>query len=283
MPTGLPLPASHSVPTLVIAIDWSGALAPAAQRRAICAAVCEVATGQVEVLSGRLRSEVEQWLLALGCSEPSVVVGLDFSFSYPAWFLQSLGCATAPALWTTVAEQGEAWLRAPHPHFWGRRKGSGTPPAHGAPQWLGYRVCERTILRALAGNRRVPSSSFQIGGAGAVGTGTLRGMPMLARLRTAGWSVWPFDPPASPLLLEIYPRVLTGAVHKSNRAARTDYLRQPRFETLCPLARAAAEQGEDAFDAVISVMVMAQHAAAFATLQQATGDPDRLEGAIWQP
>lgn len=38
-----------------------------------------------------------------------------------------------------------------------------------------------------------PTSGFQIGGAGAVGTGAVRGMPMLARLRAAGFAIWPFD------------------------------------------------------------------------------------------
>ena len=36
-----------------------------------------------------------------------------------------------------------------------------------------------------------PKSTFQIGGAGAVGTGSLRGMPHLLTLREAGCAVWP--------------------------------------------------------------------------------------------
>src|ERR1035438_6219537 len=41
-----------------------------------------------------------------------------------------------------------------------------------------------------------PKSPFQIGGAGAVGTGTLRGIPELERLHEAGFRVWPFEEPA---------------------------------------------------------------------------------------
>ena len=40
-----------------------------------------------------------------------------------------------------------------------------------------------------------PKSVFQIGGAGSVGTASLRGMPVLQRLREAGFAVWPFDRP----------------------------------------------------------------------------------------
>src|SRR6202012_1913196 len=35
-------------------------------------------------------------------------------------------------------------------------------------------------------------SPFQIGGSGSVGTGSLRAMPALLRLREAGFRVWPF-------------------------------------------------------------------------------------------
>ena len=265
------------LPGTVVAIDWSGAESKAAQRRGIRAAVCDVATGDVELEPGRLRSEVEAWLAGLGRAR--VVVGLDFSFSYPAWFLRELGCDSAAALWARVAVEGERWLRAPHPHFWGRRKGSGPAAGHRAPHWLGYRACER----AASHGKRLPLSSFQIGGAGAVGTGTLRGMPMLARLRQAGWSVWPFDPPRLPLLVEIYPRALTGPVVKSDPAERARYLRQARFHGIANSVRAEAAASEDAFDALVSALVMREHAQGFVRLPQAADELTRLEGAIWQP
>lgn len=267
------------LPRQVIAIDWSGAVAAAAQRRGICAAICDVATGDMELRSGQLRSDVEAWLLGFARDQAPVVAGLDFSFSYPAWFLREHGCQDAPAFWAQAAQHGEQWLREPHPHFWGRRKGSGPPTTHRAPDWLGYRLCERTILPT----KRLPLSSFQIGGAGAVGTGTLRGMPMLARLRTAGWSVWPFDAPKLPLLVEIYPRALTGPVIKSDPAARETYLQAPRFASLTPRVCAQAVAGEDAFDALVSALAMRDHAQTFALLPQAADTTTRLEGAIWQP
>ncbi len=297
--------ASHSTPRTVIAIDWSGAEAKAAQRRAICSAMCEVggpesasAVESLQLKQGLLRSEIEHWLLNLAAAAgdrpaqasmpvqlagrmqtpAAVVVGLDFSFSLPAWFLQELGGASAPELWRMTSEQGERWLREPHRQFWGRRKGSGPPGEHRAPLWRGYRECERAVL----GNR-LPLSSFQIGGAGAVGTGTVRGLPMLARLQAAGWSVWPFDPPRTPMLVEIYPRSLTGPVVKSSAAARAAYLARPRFAGLTPLIRQQAEASEDAFDALVSALSMQEHAAEFGRLEQAKDPIALLEGEIWRP
>ena len=71
-----------------------------------------------------------------------------------------------------------------------------------------------------------PKSVFQIGGSGSVGTASLRGMPMLLTLRKAGFRIWPFDSPAAgqPLVVEMYTRLNTGPVHKSNPAARAAYL-----------------------------------------------------------
>ncbi len=211
---------SGQLSACVIAIDWSGAPAAAAHRRGRFAAVGARMGGEkhaqatdarrpalfhqlpcdlppVQLRGGRLRAEVEHWLLDFALRREPVVAGLDFSFSYPAWFLRELGCGSAPELWALAAAEGERWLREPHPHFWGRRKGIGPPPEHRAPGSLGYRQCERA---AVVKTGRLPLSSFQIGGAGAVGTGTLRGLPMLARLRAAGWSVWPFDPPRLPMV-----------------------------------------------------------------------------------
>ncbi len=261
---GLVLPVS--VPQTVIAIDWSGAMDPRAQRRGIQTAVCDAATGSVRVEGGRLRSEIEAWLRSL---PGPVVAGLDFSFSFPAWFLRELGCGSAPELWAQVARDGERWLREGHSEFWGRRKGSGPPPGRD-----GFRACERGVTAR---------SSFQIGGAGAVGTGSLRGMPMLGRLRAAGWRVWPFDSAGERTLIEIYPRLLTGPVVKSRLAARIAYLRAPCFDGLASEARAAAEAGEDALDALVSALRMREHAGELARFQAVISEPELLEGAIWRP
>ena len=274
------LPVSIATPEQVLAIDWSGALAPAVQRKSIAVAGAGVSDGVFTLRRGLLRSDVEAELAVLGRSGAQVVAGLDFSFSLPEHFFERMGCASAQELWALVEAEGERWLRAPgHAHFWGRRKGECQPVGHRAPLWLGYRACERAA--ALGG--RLPGSTFQIGGAGAPGTGSLRGMPMLARLREAGWSVWPFDPPRLPLLVEIYPRLLTGPVVKSDAAARARYLGAPEYAGLSDEVRAEAAASEDAFDALVSVLVMRRHAAEFARLRQAQDRRTLLEGAIWRP
>src|SRR6185312_11531388 len=107
-----------------------------------------------------------------------------------------------------------------------------------------------------------PKSPFQIGGSGSVGTGSLRAMPFLLRLREAGFRVWPFESAAlgakkpRPLLVEMYTRLLTGAVAKSNPAARSAYLAAKRkadasYAGISRGVLAKALESEDAFDALV--------------------------------
>jgi hypothetical protein len=49
-------------------------------------------------------------------------------------------------------------------------------------------------------------------------------MPYLSQLSDAGFSIWPFEPPGWPLVIEIYSRLLTGELVKSDPEARTEYL-----------------------------------------------------------
>jgi hypothetical protein len=205
-----------------------------------------------------------------------VIVGLDFAFSLPAWFLAERGVRTARELWALVAEEGEAWLRACLPPFWGR---PGTRRPALDPARPGFRRTELEVP-AIAGTR--PKSVFQIGGAGAVGTGSLRGMPLLHRLHAEGFAVWPFDPPGWPVVVEIYPRLLTERVVKSSRAACEDYLRR-RYPGLNPRWLQPAASSEDAFDAAVSALVMAEHLSRLITLPRVTDSTRQLEGIIWYP
>ena len=102
---------------------------------------------------------------------------------------------------------------------------------------------------------------------------------MLSRLSEAGFHIWPFQPAKLPLVLEIYPRLFTGAVNKSSQTAREQYLRAPRFSNLPKKILHTAASSEDAFDALCSVLGMADQAE---HLNQLTGG-DLLEGAIWNP
>ncbi|MFC5139499.1 hypothetical protein ACFPK1_14750 [Actinomycetospora rhizophila] len=254
-----------------VAIDWSGD-ARAARRR------IRVATARpgrlLAVRAGLDREGVADLLRERAASGP-VVAGLDFSFALPAWFAREQGCADVAALWALVAREGERWLRECRPPFWGRGATPRPPPDPARP---GFRVTEE----AARADGLTPTSTFQIGGAGAVGTGSLRGMPHLARLRTAGFAVWPFDDAGPATLIEIYPRVHTGPVVKRSPAARReDVAGDPRIPATL---RDDVVATEDAFDAALSALAMAEHLDAIRSLRAApTGSPEAIEGALWRP
>src|SRR5204863_8258146 len=118
--------------------------------------------------------------------------------------------------------------------------------------------------------------------AGAVGTGSVRGMPHLLTLAEAGFSIWPFDAPGARSVLEIYPRALTGPVKKGRwRERHALLLRDWPEQDRALLERAAGS--EDAFDATVSALVVARHVGQLGVLDQ-TADTDYLiEGHIWTP
>ena len=261
-------------PERFIAVDWSGSASPAAQRKHIVAADCHA--GRITLTHNRTRAETITWLIEQAALTPSLVVGLDFAFSYPAWFVQQQGAAAIEDFWRIVAAHGETWLATCSDPFWGR-PATRCPSNHRAPDWLGYRGAER-----LGDRGRQPSSPFQIGGAGAVGTGSLRGIPWLLTLREAGFAVWPFHASAFPMVMEIYPRTFTGPVHKSSREAREAYVQiNLAKEELSAAALEMAIGSEDAFDALCSAIGMARQHEAFSQLRQTTGKVTLLEGAIF--
>ncbi len=238
----------------VVGVDWSGDQGPG-QRRKIWAGVWTASAGSsskdgtVVLESGRTRVELMEWLVELARETPRMVVGFDFTFSYPAWFLRELGIASAPEFWRLVADgQGEKWLHkdCEDGRFWGRAgsRRHGKKPAEFSGEHA-HRMLRRaeTVLKVRAEMTDplqiariagiAPKSVFQIGGAGAVGTASLRGMPGLLRLREAGFKIWPYDSPSvkKPLVVEIYTRLMTGAVTKSSEVARTEYLAKKRRES----------------------------------------------------
>lgn len=303
-----------TAPQRLVGIDWSGRMDAAGQRRHIWAGVWTEGTdGSVTVglEAGRTREEVAEWLMEMARETPRMVVSIDCCFSFPGWFLREHGCADMFAFWRKAnAGLAERWLArecdeiAPDERFWGK--------PHKRPEQFcgpGYRRMFRfadydnKIAQALPGGDAeraakmrgiTPKSPFQIGGSGSVGTGSLRAMRMLERLHEAGFRVWPLESAAlsgarpKPLLVEMYTRLMTGAVAKSNPAARKRYLasRCKTDAVYKPIGRAVlrkAEASEDAFDALVSTMEMARHREEFAGLK-ATRDAElRLEGLTWRP
>jgi hypothetical protein len=290
----------------VVGVDWSGDQGPG-QRRKIWAGVWTASTGKVELESGRSRVELMEWLVEMAKETPRMVVGFDFTFEFPAWFMEELGVGSAPEFWQVVADgQGEKWLHrdCEDVRFWGRVG----PRRHGKKptEFCGehaHRMLRRaeTVLKVraeiadpLAAARVAgiaPKSVFQIGGAGSVGTASLRGMPGLLRLRSAGFKIWPFDEPElrkAPLVVEIYTRLMTGAVTKSSEVARTAYLAKKRRENalyagISRAVMAKAKGSEDAFDALVTAMVMVEHRGEFARLRKTEDEVFRTEGQTWVP
>ncbi len=287
----------------MLGIDWSGRVDLPGQRRHIVAAMWRMdgkGKTRVTVENGRTRDEVADWLIALAQKDPALVVGFDFCFSYPAWFLHEVGAKSAPDFWRIAAERGEQWLHreSEDRRFWGKPH---KRPSEFSGEQL-HRMLRGTDIdckiiahipeakRALRVKGITPKSVFQIGGSGSVGTASLRGMPVLTRLHDGGFRVWPFDrpTPGQPLVVEMYSRLNTGPVHKSNPEKRKAYLdrkrrEDPAWACVGPAALRAARESEDAFDALASAVVMAEHRHTFYALPTPRDPNAALEGWTWAP
>src|ERR1700677_2581505 len=300
----------------VVAVDWSGRVDAAGQRRHIWAGVwtgCADSSndGVVTLEAGRTREELFSWLVEMARETPRMVGGIDCCFSFPAWFLAEHECRTVFDFWKNVADgQGERWLAREcedvmrDERFWGK-------PHKRPEQFCGEglhrsmrmtdvenKITPKMVLddpeRAAKVKGITPKSPFQIGGSGSVGTGSLRAMPFLLRLREAGFRAWPFEASGlggkrpKPLLVEMYTRLLTGAVAKSNPVARKAYLVAKRkgdaaYAALSRGVMAKALGSEDALDALVCAMEMVQWKEEFARLQATRDEVLRLEGITWRP
>jgi hypothetical protein len=297
----------------LIAIDWSGRIDAAGQRRHIWSAIWTRRDSRVTVQleAGRTRDEITEWLMELARETPRMVVSIDCCFSFPGWFLKEHGCADMFAFWRKAnAGLAEKWLTreceeiSHDERFWGKpHKRPAQFCGAGYRRMFRFADYDNKIAQALPGGdveraakmRGItPKSPFQIGGSGSVGTGSLRAMTMLERLHEAGFRVWPLESAAldgarpKPLLVEMYTRLMTGAVAKSNAEARRRYLaaRKKTDAMYAPVGRAAmlkAQASEDAFDALVSVMEMARHAEEFGSLRATRDSELRREGLTWRP
>jgi hypothetical protein len=253
----------------IVAVDWSGRSSGPAE--SIWLARTDGEGQLVQLENGRDRDTLVDHLLELAARTPRLVVGLDFAFGFPAWWSAHNGWASGHEIWQAMSAMEPQLLAACEPPFWGR-------PNHPNPNTpaRGLRVTDLGSHPA--------KSVFQIGGAGSVGTGSIRGMTQLARLSAAGFAIWPFDDDdgTRPVAIEIYPRRLTGPVNKSSWRARHAHL-STQHPNQPDRMRERAAGSQDAFDAAISAIVMSRHHDQLTHLPTVTHATTRLEGCIWAP
>ncbi len=257
-------------PSRVMAVDWSGERGGGAKTTWLA----EIFEGQVIRLeNGRTRDQLADELIRATRRHPDTIVGLDFAFSFPEWFVRQLGASNHAALCHLVSLNGEKWLHECQSPFWGR------PGVRNPKSGEEFRKTELGVGRLVGGQSK---SVFQIAGAGTVGTGSISGMPVLAKLRDAGLAIWPFDEAVLPAVVEIYPRLLTGPVKKSNGAERARYL-GVNYPNLNDGFRVQAGSSEDAFDALVSALVMWQSIAELPPIGRGSSAAAAIEGEIWAP
>jgi hypothetical protein len=249
-----------------IAIDWSGARLPAAQRRAI---VCCVVEGHgVTVLEGgRDRQEIVAWLADQDTAAGPTLVGLDFPFAYAAPFLDHLCVPDFAALLARIGPLegspetgncadafitrcGRWWAR------WSQSEGHRRTRRH-VERLAATRGAE-SPLRALP-----EGSGYRFVGPRQVGKAAITGIATLAALkaRIPGARVWPFEDPAgaSLVLAEIWPRLALAGVVKSDRDARQRHVRALGGcgVQLRPADARTAVGSDHALDALAAAVAMA--------------------------
>jgi hypothetical protein len=234
----------------------------------------------VALETGRDRSETTGRVAELVLEEPETVVGLDFCFSAPAWFLEAEGMRSAGELWRWAARQAERdprFVRGLPEPFWGPavrpRPEAAGPPLRRTEQELG-----------IPGAR--PSSFFKVSGPGSVGAQALLGMPELLALCDCGVTVWPFDVPRLPVVVEVFPRALAhllapdaaGRTGADFRAAVIDR----HADAFGDLVGVVAGN-QDAFDAAVAAVALDGAPDLVGQLMRTRADQDLREGSILLP
>ncbi len=265
---------------LCIAVDWSGNRTAKGQRNKIWLAKAEEGN-IVDLIDGFTRDEIIVELMGVIEGREAIAFGLDFAFSFPQWYLE---CRELPAvrdLWKLAGNHGEQWLAGSTWPFWGRTTGIYRTLPKNLSDQLQFRQTEREHIGYN------PQSVFKLVREGHVGTGTIRGLPLLIRLRDAGAPIWPFDAPRSdiPTVVEIYPRLfygdkVTNKDSDASRISRKCFL-EKHYNNLGPYWRKIMVNSPDAFDAGVSALHMSLCVEKLRELKQETQPPTSLEGRIW--
>lgn len=200
-----------------VVVDWSANSTPKVGRDSIWIAHHEP-SGAIEVTNLATRAAAEAFIVDLveSDSTSSTLLGVDFSLGYPEGTAGALGLSGPPwsAMWDLLAERIDDDDRNANNRFavaaalnqrltgragpfWGCPPTQATPtlaatkprpPAGVLDEW-------RRVEARLRTHGHRPFSSWQLLGAGAVGSQSLLGIPMIARLRRrldGRVDVWPF-------------------------------------------------------------------------------------------
>lgn len=222
----------------IIMVDWSGGsdTGPRPGPDAIWAAAHSRGRAEPPVYL-RNRQIAETWIVSRLQAELDagrrVCIGFDFAFAYPVGFGIALtGSADPLAVWDWFAAQVVDAPKANNRFDLAAAINRGF--GGGGPFW--FNALQRDIpdLPRKGNARRVrwthprratetaAKGSFecwQLGGAGAVGSQIIMGLPVLSRLRHrfgGAITVWPFQPPGPPItLIEVWPSVVSGPVQSA--------------------------------------------------------------------
>jgi hypothetical protein len=105
----------------IMAVDWSGAKRHPERRMWLAEAAGDRLVG---LTRGRTREQLTDDLISETKRDPEMIIGLDFAFSFPAWFGREQGCTSAHDVWTAARSGGRTGC-APV-----RRRFGGGPVAH---------------------------------------------------------------------------------------------------------------------------------------------------------
>lgn len=213
----------------IIVADWSANSTPKSGGDSIWIAVAD--RSGVRLSNPTTRTEAEAMIVDLLASGERSLLGVDFSLGFPTGTADLLGL-DGPG-WASmgaelrrlieddarnrnnrfeVASALNARMGAAPGPFWGCPPKAASanltttkPPSGSLAEW-------REVESVLRAHGHRPFSSWQLLGAGAVGSQSLLGIPMIMRLRDllqGRLAVWPFESPDAPIVVaEVWPSLL---------------------------------------------------------------------------
>ncbi len=215
----------------VIVVDWSAA-AKARQPSPDSIWIGTTSRDGTKAQHFPTRPLAERWLKQrIGQAQDrqqGLLIGFDFAFGLPSGGARSItGTADVRAVWAWLADRiedrengennrfdvaAEANRRLGGRAFWGAERDSDLTLKRqdGVLEALGL-----TANREVEGKGRATGakSVWQLTGAGAVGSQSLVGLPMIHRLsQSPSVTVWPFETPGRIALAEVYPSLLKAQV-----------------------------------------------------------------------